>query len=140
MSLILGLIKTKNRFARYLFIGLASYVIEMIVLFILHNIIGLLSLISVGISYWVGLIASFLLQKYVTFENHEKRTHLLARQIFVYTALVIFNYVVTLLLTRFGDKYISLYIIRTSAIILATCWNFPIYKYVIFRNIKTSNL
>ena len=122
----------KSRLARYLVVGGIAYVIEIATLYILHHKVGWSSLRSVAVSFWVGLIVAFLLQKIVTFENKDRRAHILARQVGAYGLLVLFNYLVTLLAVKYLSKWLSVYLIRSLIILLVACWNFPIYN-LMFR-------
>lgn len=118
----------KNRLLKYLAVGAGAYVVEMLFLFLLVHLIRFGSVGSVALSYWVGLVVAFIAQKLITFENYQKKAHLIARQIFEYCLLVGFNYLFTLFLVYILDKYFSVYLIRTFAIILCTFWNYLIYK------------
>ena len=123
----------KSRLVRYLIVGGSAYVLEMAVLFGLHHGIGLSPEKSVAISYWFGLVIAFVLQKFVTFQNHEKRIHMLGFQLAIYACLVTFNYLVTLLAVKhFSNKY-SVYEIRTVVIALGTIWNYIVYNRWLFK-------
>ena len=120
---------TINRqFKRYFVVGGFSYICEMLALLIVHDVIGLSSVESVAISFWVGFVIAFVLQKYVTFKNHDHRTHILARQLGIYSLLVAWNYFLSLIVVRLLDKHLSVFIIRTLVIIVIMAWNYFIYK------------
>jgi putative flippase GtrA len=115
-------------FIRYLAVGALAYLIEMGSLYGLNHVLGLSPVYSVAISFWVGFIAAFLLQKLVTFKNYEKRAHKVARQIVVYSLLTAWNYGFTLLAVKLLSGVTSVFIIRTGVILVVALWNFAIYK------------
>jgi len=122
----------KNRLARYIFVGGLAYLIEMFAIYLLKAL-GLSSVQSVAVSYWVGLITAFVLQKYIAFENYEKDIKSIAKQLTYYLLLVFFNYIFSLSIVYLLDKSFDVYLLRTSVIIICTFWNYLIYK-KIFNN------
>ncbi len=123
----------KKTWVRYFIAGGTSYAIEMVVLFCLHHFLGLSAVNSVAISFWVGFFMAFTLQKIITFQNYHKHPKILAKQLLSYSVLVGFNYFFTLGLVWIFTPRISVYIIRTIAILIITIWNFIIYR-KIFRD------
>lgn len=124
--------KINKNLIRYLVVGGTAYVIEISTLAILKYGVNLSAVRSVAISFWVGLISAFLLQKAVTFKNYERTHKALARQVFLYGLLVAWNYLFTLFIVKLFASSVSVIIVRTVIIALVTCWNFPLYK-KIFR-------
>ena len=123
------------RLTRYIVVGGSAYLIEMATLFGLKDGAKFSSIKSVAISYWVGLIVAFTLQKFITFKNHDRRVHILAKQILIYVLLVLFNYLVTLGAVKLLSPRISVFIVRTMVIALGTIWNYFIYG-LMFGNEK----
>ena len=117
----------KAKLFRYLIVGGAAYLIEMAALYGLRHGLGLSPLRSVAISFWIGLVIAFLLQKLITFENYDRRAHVLAKQSVIYGVLVAWNYGFSLILVELLDESLSVFIIRTLAIAIVTSWNFFIY-------------
>lgn len=124
---------------RYLIVGGFAYLIEMATLFGLHHGLKVSPVHSVAISFWVGLIVAFLAQKYITFENHEKRPHIIGLQIFIYGLLVSFNYIVTLLAVSYFSKTFKVYEIRTVIILISTVWNYAVYRLLFKQNQPSIN-
>ena len=60
-----------DRAFRYLLVGGLAYIFEIFSIFILKSI-GLSSVEAVAISFWIGLVAAFILQKYIAFQNFDK--------------------------------------------------------------------
>lgn len=127
-----------NRLARYVFVGGISYVFEMAVLFGLREGVRLDPLVAVAISFWIGLVAAFLLQKYVAFQHHDARPHVVAGQVVVYGLLVGWNYIFTLAVAHFFAEYASIFVLRTIAILVVTVWNFAVYR-ILFRERKVGH-
>lgn len=121
-----------SRLFRYLVAGGLSYVCEMIALLGLKRSFGFSSLASVAISFWVGFVVAFLLQKLFAFENHDKRIHMVIRQLLGYSALVAWNYSFTLLSVTLFTNVASVFVIRTAAILIITSWNYLLYR-IIFK-------
>jgi putative flippase GtrA len=119
--------KLDPKLIRYVIVGGTAYLIEMATLFGLKDGAKFSSIKSVAISYWVGLVVAFLLQKIVTFKNHDRRVHILAKQIVIYALLVVFNYLVTLIAVKLLTPRISVFVVRTAVIALGTIWNYFIY-------------
>ena len=123
----------RSRLVRYLIVGGSAYVIEMAVLYGFRDGIGLSPVKSVAISFWFGLIIAFVLQKYITFENREKRMHILGFQVALYGSLVAVNYLITILAVKYFSKHYSVFEIRTAVIALSTIWNYVVYKRWLFK-------
>ena len=123
----------RSRLVRYLIVGGSAYLMEMAVLYGLHDGIGLSPVKSVAISFWFGLVIAFVLQKFITFENHEKRMHIIGFQLALYGCLVAVNYLITLLAVKYLSNHYSVFEIRTAVIALSTIWNYVVYKRWLFK-------
>lgn len=124
----------KSRLPHYLLIGGVSYLIELSVLLFLAKVLLFTPALAVAYSFWVGLVASFFLQKYIAFKskNGDKKT--IGKQAVLYGALVLFNYVFTILLVGLLADLIGLVMARTLALLLTVSWNFLLYSKVIFKH------
>lgn len=117
---------------RYILIGGVSYALELSVLLFLAYLLHLSPELSVACSFWIGLIASFLLQKYVAFNNKTSGKKVIGRQSALYGSLVIFNYFFTIGFVSVTTGLFGLVVARTLALITTTFWNYFVYK-KIFR-------
>lgn len=117
---------------RYLVIGVSVYLFELLVIFVAQYF-GANNILAVGLSFWLGLIVSFILQKVVTFKD--KRTHhrVLLPQIIAFSLLVLFNFGFTILVTELLTGIIPAAITRTIALGITTIWNFYLYRTKIFK-------
>lgn len=118
---------------RYIVIGGTAYAIELLCIYTLRAILHD-DVLAVGISFWIGLIVSFVLQKVIAFKNHNKTPRMLARQVATFSLLVLVNYVFTLAVVALTANIVSLFVARTVALIITTGWNFIIYKKIIFKH------
>lgn len=119
-------------FGRYLVIGGSVYVLELLIIVVAQKM-GASALVAVGLSFWIGLVTSFILTKFVTFGD--KRTHhrILIPQIVAVSLLVLFNFGFTLLVTELLKNILPPTITRTIALGITTLWNFYLYKTRIFK-------
>ncbi|NTW61539.1 GtrA family protein [Candidatus Saccharibacteria bacterium] len=114
----------------YLAIGVISYLIEMSTLYLLNVIFGLSSVLSVAVSFWVGFIMAFVLQKLITFDSHDKTPRTITKQLTAYSILALWNYIFTLMAVYLFSQVTSVFIIRTITIAIITSWNFIIYNQI----------
>lgn len=117
---------------RYVLIGGSVYIFELVVIFVAQEL-GANSLIAVGLSFWLGLIASFVLQKVVTFNDKRLHHKILLSQIIAFSLLVLFNFGFTLLVTDLLAAILPAAVTRTLALAATTVWNFYLYKTRIFK-------
>lgn len=122
---------------RYIFIGGVAFVVEMAALYFFATILSLGPTLGVAISFWIGLVISFTLQKIFSFKNKAKNKKHLTKQMVAYGALVAFNYAFTLLFVSLLEPILTLLIARTIALAITTIWNFYIYSKHIFKNEQT---
>jgi putative flippase GtrA len=117
---------------RYLVIGITVYLLELLIIVIAQHY-GASATVAVALSFWIGLIISFLLQKIVTFGD--KRTHhrVLLPQIMAFSLLVLFNFGFTVLVTKLLADFVPAVVTRTLALGITTLWNFYLYKTRIFK-------
>lgn len=122
----------QNSVFRFLFVGGLTYIVDMAVLIGLYSGFHAPRAVAAGTSFWVGLLFSFLLQKFVAFQDYQREMKAISRQAVWYAVLVAFNYVITLLIVSlFPAKYLILS--RTVAVAVTCIWNYFFYKKIIFR-------
>lgn len=117
-----------SRLVRYVFIGGVSYVIELSTLLFLAHILLFSPSIAVACSFWVGLIVSFVLQKYIAFNSKVATKKVLGKQALFYGILVLFNYVFTIVFVSLLTSHLGLVAVRTLALLLTVSWNYFMYK------------
>jgi putative flippase GtrA len=123
----------KRRGVRYLLVGGGVYVLELAVILLAQHL-GASAIVAVAAGFWVGLVVSFVLQKFIAFGD--KRTHrrILLPQIAAVTVLVLFNFGFTLLVTKLFTPALPAVVSRTLALAITVTWNFYLYKTRIFKS------
>jgi putative flippase GtrA len=89
--------------------------------------------LAVGISFWIGLLISFVLQKLVTFNDKRMHHKILLPQILAFSLLVAFNFSFTIAATALLSPPLPAVISRTLALGVTVIWNFYLYKTRIFK-------
>lgn len=117
---------------RYLIIGVSIYLLELLVIVVAQSL-GASAVAAVGLSFWIGLSISFLLQKFVTFGDKRLHHKVLLPQLVAFSLLVLFNFGFTLLVTELVSPPVPAVIARTLALGTTTIWNFYLYKTRIFK-------
>lgn len=116
---------------RYLLVGGSVYIFELVVIVVAQNL-GAKPLLAVGLSFWLGLLVSFGLQKIITFQDRRMHHKILLPQFIAYSLLVVFNFGFTLLVTKLLSPFIPAVLTRTIALGITTFWNFYLYRTRIF--------
>lgn len=122
----------KDTTGRYIIIGLLVYGVELITITVAQRL-GASSILSVAISFWLGLILSFFLQKLITFRDKRMNHRVLLPQLIAVTCLVLFNFGFTILVTRLLQNVLPAVVTRTIALGVTTIWNFYLYRTRIFK-------
>ncbi len=117
---------------RYLVIGISVYIFELVVI-VVAQLLGASAVLAVGLSFWLGLLMSFLLQKLVTFGDRRMHHKILIPQVIAFSLLVLFNFGFTVLLAKLLTPKIPAVASRTIALAITTLWNFYLYKKRIFK-------
>ena len=121
--------------SRYLKVGVSVYIFELVVIITAQHY-GASAVLAVGLSFWLGLLLSFGLQKFITFSDKRMHHKILTLQIIAFSALVLFNFGFTLLVTKLLTPDVPAYVSRTVALGASTIWNFYLYKTHIFKNVS----
>ncbi len=117
---------------RYIVIGSSVYVFELLVILSAQTL-GATTVLAIGISFWSGLIVSFILQKFVTFGDNRIKRKIVIAQVSAFSLLVLFNFGFTILIGKLLEGTLPAVAIRTIALGITTIWNFYLYKTKIFK-------
>lgn len=128
----LGALRHNTSLQRYIVIGVSVYAFELLVI-VAAQAWGASAVLAVGLSFWLGLLASFGLQKIVTFRDRRTHHTVLIPQLIAFSLLVLFNFGFTLLVTQLLSGILHPAITRTLALGITTIWNFYLYKTRIFK-------
>ena len=118
--------------ARSVVVGGSVYLFEIAVIVAAQQA-GASAVWAVTISYVLGTLLAFGLQKFVTFGDMRRQRRIVAGQLLATGALVAWNLGFTVLLTRLLQDSLPAVIIRTLAILITTSWNFYLYRTSIFK-------
>ena len=117
---------------RYVVVGGCTYAFELAVI-VLAQHEGVSAVWSVALSFWLGLLVSFVLQKLITFGDRRTHHRVVLPQLGAFSALVMFNFGFTVLMTKLLQHVMPIVAVRTLALGITTIWNFYLYKTRIFR-------
>lgn len=119
----------RHQITRFVAVGVASYAVDIGVLYLLHGRAGVALWLATTIAYVCGLGANFGLNRVVTFASAGPMHAQLAR----YVALLVGNYGVTVAmvtgLTAAGSPYL---ISKTICVALLASVNFVAYRHWVF--------
>ncbi|HSX15608.1 MAG TPA: GtrA family protein [Candidatus Saccharimonadales bacterium] len=118
---------------RYLIIGGSVYVFELAVIIVAQRL-GASATWAVAISFCLGTLVSFFLQKLVTFGDKRMHHRILVPQLVATILLVVWNLSFSVLLTKLLQDHLPAVVTRTLALGVTTIWNFYLYKTRIFKN------
>lgn len=121
----------QHRKFRYIFIGISVYIFELLVIVIAQSFHAS-AIIAVSLSFWLGLVVSFCLQKLITFKDTRLHHKVLLPQIIASLLLVGFNFSFTILVTHMLRTIVPATLCRTLALGASTIWNYYLYKTHIF--------
>jgi putative flippase GtrA len=123
------------KFLKYLVVGFTTAGIDFGIFVLLNKYIGLTPIISNMTSSLFALLFNFLASNHWTFEH---RGIPQPRRVTLYLLWIVFNYFLGNALLAFLTLQLSLEAIISKVLLMAiiTTYNFFVYKYVIFRDIK----
>ena len=122
-------------FVRYLIVGGGVYLLELGVILVAEGA-GWSPVLAVAMAFWVGLVVSFTLQKFVTFRDQRTQHAIILKQLLAVVALVVWNFVFTIGITALLADLLPATITRTIALLITTLWNFYLYRTSIFRRLE----
>ncbi len=122
----------KNPTMRYLIVGGSVYVLELVIIVVAQRL-GATPVQAVTLSFLVGLVVSFMLQKLFTFGDTRMHHKVVIPQVVAVVLLVLFNLAFTLVVTELLQHILSPVVTRTLALGITTIWNFYLYKTRIFN-------
>lgn len=120
---------------RYLIIGGSVYVFELAIIIAAQRL-GASAAWSVAISFCLGTLLSFFLQKLITFGDRRMHHRVLLPQMIAMLLLVCWNLGFTVLLTKLLERHAPAVVARTIALCITTIWNFYLYKTHVFKGTR----
>jgi putative flippase GtrA len=123
---------TKTRPLRYIFVGASTFVLDIVCLYLFHRTLGLEIAWSTSLAFGIALIYNFSLTRFWAFDKHTLAE--LNKHAVLYGLLVGANYVITVAFVSFAGRVVYFLVAKTIIAILQVAWNYPIYKYIIFKH------
>lgn len=117
---------------RYAVAGISTFILDVGTLYTLHQLLGTGIALSTTIAYWFALFCNFLLMRFWAFEKRDRQK--IQQHALFYGLLVAINYFVTLLFVSIVSHYVYFVLAKVIIVILQTCWNYPVYKCIVFRD------
>lgn len=118
---------------RYLVIGGSVYIFELLVIVVAQRL-GASAPGAVAISFCLGTLVSFFLQKLITFGDTRMHHRILISQLVATALLIMWNLAFSVGLTKALQNHAPAVVTRTVALAITTIWNFYLYKTRIFKN------
>jgi putative flippase GtrA len=130
-KLTIHLWNSRDQLLRYFVTGFSAFCLDMGTLYILVDIFGLDSVLSVAINQVVIIFYIFILNKFWSFKA-EGDTR---KQIIRFFIVMAFNYLVAVIWMWFWNKHLGYdaKLTRVANIILSTSWNFLMYKHFVYK-------
>ena len=122
----------RHPFVRYLFVGGSTFVLDIVMLYLLYESLSINLAVATSIAYWASITYNFILNRWWTFsasENKKLHEHAAA-----YLLLLGFNYIFTVVFVSLVSHYIYFGLTKVIAVAFQITWTYPIYKHVIFSN------
>jgi putative flippase GtrA len=128
---------TKHKVIRYLVSGGTATAVNLTILWTLKEVFGVWYLSAATVSYTFGIITSFVLQKFWTFQSGDISFPAAGQQFFLYLLVVFFNlgfnaFLLYLFVDVFGWWYIFSAILSSGLIAIGS---FFIYRFI-FRSVR----
>lgn len=121
----------QNSVLRFLFVGGLSFALDLGLLVLLHEVVGVDLVIATPIAFLVSLVFNYFLQRIFTFQATNHHGISAAK----YISLVVFNVVVSDFIVTGFDALGWYYIIgKGTSTVLTTVWNYFLYREWIFKN------
>lgn len=123
----------EKRIIHYGISGFSAFIIEYGSFLILYYALKLPVVLSNTLSFILGLITSFTLNKNWVF-GHTVHTRTFYNQFLVYLSVAVVNLMVTNLAIHILAKYIPAFVAKILLVLIVACWNFVIFKKIIFKS------
>jgi putative flippase GtrA len=124
-----------RQFIRYVLIGLLAFAVEYGSFYFLFVISGLFLLAANALSFCLGLIVAFVLNRIWAFGSHEYSKKA-AHQFGFYATLAVINLLLTLVIVS-ALKWIGVEptIGKLIAMVITSSWNFLLLKFWVFTHV-----
>ena len=131
----------RKEFFRYAFVGSSAFTVEFLSFCLLYYVIHFAATPANAISFLVGLMTSFLLNRVWTFAHERGYRKHMSHQLVLYGLVATVNLLLTVLLLKiFQHSGFDIRISKLATMILTSGWNYLIFKLVIFKHNRANRL
>lgn len=121
---------------RYLVVGGFSFLFDVGMLWLLHNVFGVPLTISTPTAFLLSFAVTYTLQRTVAFRSADG----VAPSVLRYTILVAFNTIATTAIVWAADAIGMPWIVgKVAAVLATTVWNYFAYRYWVFSTRKVQD-
>ncbi|MEI7620332.1 MAG: GtrA family protein [Candidatus Falkowbacteria bacterium] len=120
-------------FVKFFMAGPVVGAVDLLVLFVMHGLLNISVIWSTSLAYIISFWASFYLQKFFTFCNHNKKHVYRQMALYLLFAFINFNingYLMHVMVNNYNVWYILAQVIVSLSIGLES---FLVYKFIVFR-------
>ncbi len=129
-----------QQFRRYILVGMTAFTIEYLFFFLMFDALGAPVLVAHSLSFCCGIITSFSLNRQWTFGQTQFNRRI-RHQFMLYCLLGLFNLVATnLVLDSLSRVHLDPHLGKVFVMALVVGWNFILFKTVIFRRDRSSDM
>jgi len=118
---------------RYLIVGGLVYAFELAVI-VVAQWLGATAMWAVAISFCLGSLVSFFMQKIISFGDKRMHHRVLIPQMVAIGLLLAWNLAFSVMVTKLLQDMMPAVVTRTLALGITVVWNFYLYKTRIFKN------
>lgn len=120
----------KHDFVRYLFVGGSTFIMDFLLLFVLHGTWHVNLAVATTVAYWVSIAYNFILNRWWTFNQRERQN--LSQHALLYACIIGFNYLFTVTFVSLASHHIYYGLAKIMAVAIQMSWTYYIYKHYIF--------
>lgn len=128
----------RHNLIRYLLVGGSTFIIDLVLLVMLHGHLKINISVAASIAYWTSILYNFILNRWWTFSASESKK--LHQHIIPYAILLGCNYLFTVLFVSIVSRHFNYVAVKVVAVLLQTLWTYRIYKNVIFADSTKVNI
>lgn len=125
----------QEQLVRYLIAGGSAFAMEYVAFFVFYTLLSWPLYVSNSISFCVGLVVSFVLNRTWAFrkDNFDMHHH---KQLVMYVCLALFNLVLTNVIIGVLHGIMPVLVAKLGAMLCIVVWNFFIFRFFIFAGTK----
>jgi putative flippase GtrA len=126
------LVQNKKQISRYFLTGVSGFLLDIALLYLLKQVFGFSSTVSVVINQIIVLTYIFLMHKFFSFQKKGGSQ----QQVFRFLVVMGINYLLAVgLMWIFAEKIgFNYLLVRTANIALSITWNFILYRKWVYKS------